>query len=878
MGFFFTKQKAKRFTDVDLLHRMGCKLCPLYNTNAQCKDMKPSGSEHPDVLILGQAPGETEDYKRQPFVGKSGVFLRSKLTYEQVQRIRFSNIVRTYPPGDREPTWEETECCRPSVENDILAAKPKAVFALGGLPLNWFLNQQIPPSINTWRGHRFPAQIGDHKFWVFPMLHPAYLLRGAMHLEHVFELDIKNAYKFLARKLEPLIIDPATVFDGCQNLYSIPDIRKALSELTHEARVAIDIETTPYRPYDSRAKILSISIGTKNHTIAFGWKHPQAKWSAEEFNNLYRLVHVYLKNKRQIKVAHNEGFEIEHLVKEFNDPEIALCNWQDTMSEAFNLGYGGNAKSSESGEEKLFSGEEKLFKGLLSLDNLIQIYFGFFLKSISNLDRTKLERVPLATVLKYNCSDTKFTEWLKEKIHEDTVYEGLESIVAEHDRRIPGVVLMQRQGLVGSEERAKGHASRVENQLLKIHTDIYSNPDVVKFQSKYSKFNVGTPADVTNLFDKLGYNVLKTDNRGNVTRSSDDTILKPIDHPVAKQVLEFRELSRLKSTYIDILIPNQKKYIIYPDGLIHGEFTTHFTTTGRLSSKHPNLQNWPKRGVKKEIRDMIMAPPGYVMASCDYGQLEYRGLVIASQAPVLIEYVKQNRDIHSEWAIKIAKECPKRIGSTTLVQKWSAADITRLKDEDKLFKAFRDVVKNNWVFASLYGAGPEKLKTAMQIPMDSVMSLREEFWLEFAEVKKWHQWAYQFYKEHGYIETLTKRRRYAYVEGGEIINMPIQGLAADIVMNGMNKLVEYAVAHNKHWFIPVCQIHDDLTFYLPQATWRSDLAHIVRTMLTCDYDFVNIIPLSVEASAGLDWAHQAGVGTYTSDKLDQVIIPDIDLS
>ena len=1171
MGFFFTNQQKKRFADVDLLRRMGCRLCDLYSSCAITKDMQPTGSINPYIYILGQSPGKDEDLQGSPFIGPSGQFLRSKFSYEQIKNARFNNVIRTRPPRDREASFEETESCRISVENDILLTRPKAIFAFGGAAVNWFLNLDTPPSINAWRGHRFPAQIKDHKFWVFPMLHPAYLLRGAMHLEHVFELDIKNAYRFLERKLEPLIVDPADIFNKAHLCYDLDSIRKGLVKLSKEPVIEVDLETNAIRPYKQGAKILSMALGTKDFTIAFGWKHPQAKWDKDSFSLLKRIVHTFLRNKKQVKFAHNASFEQEWLVNEFDDPELCRCSWRDSMSTAYCLGLGGNAKPTE-------GGAEKLFKGLLSLDNLSRIYLGFFLKAQSNLDRTNLERTPLAEVLKYDAGDVIAGHMIAEKLDEDVKFEGLESIVAEHDRRIPSVVLMQRKGMTLSEDRVRGHLSRLKSQVAKVYNIIYGHQDILKYESKYSKFDVGSWQDVAKFFEWLGFNVTKIDKGGKESKSSDNEILKAIEHPVAKAILEYRELDRLRTTYLDPLLPNTKNYVVYPDTLIHPNYTSHFTTTGRLSANSPNCfppqvevltnlgwlrwdelpaniklaqydlstseinftipnefisynfdgelisittdfhldilctpdhdfyvkskqtgkirkvhanefpfwdkiaqagyyksgtvqlrksqlillaalqadgyyqvkdgyiewcftrtrkisrlrealteeniifsegihhkdrgdtkfyiakrnipdwlkgqkhfgpwildldeesfkflaseiwlwdggvhendyctadkididwaqilltlsgrasttrtresntatfvtarhtdycytsnhnkqtipynglvycatmpkgtlivrhngraviagncQNWPKKK-HKEIRDVFIAPPDHIIASCDYGQLEYRGLVIASQDPVLIKYVEQNRDIHSEASIKIARAYPKRVGNQSIVDRWLASDITNLKDEDKLFKAFRDIVKNNWVFALLYGAGDKKVSEAMGLPMNVVIPLREEFWAEFGGVKKWHERARAFYKEHGYIETLTKRRRYAYMESGEITNQPIQGVCADIVMNGMNKLSEWAISSNNHWALPIAMIHDDLTFYLSKDTWRVNLKHIVKTMLTCDYNFAKIIPLAIEASAGLDWAHQKGVGTFTSDKLDQIEIPDIDFA
>ena len=857
MSFYFSKQAGKKFQDVNLLHMLECKVCPLYNiASNKHKDIQPHGSmKENGIYVLGMGPGKDEDLQGKLFIGASGQYLRSCFTEDQMKLIRFGNVTRTRDPND-EPPIEAVECCRPSVERDIVLVKPRIIFGLGGYPLNWALRSKVAPSINAWRGHPFPVNIAGHVCWYYPMFHPAHITRNQF-MDHVFKLDIANAYKFLDRNLVPEIITKDKVFENCYPLYNLTEIKKALLKLSRESEVSIDLETTPCRPYEAGAKILSISVGTKDYAIAFPWKHLQHKWSSGEFEELRQFFHKFLLNRRQKKIAHNASFEIEYLVFEFNDPRIAMSGWKDTMSSAFNLGYGGNSKDSD-------GGTEKLFKGLLSLDAQCRVHFGFFLKDFSSVDRTNLERESLDKVLLYNSGDTKWDHAISLKLDADVEYEHLESIVAEHDRRVPAVTLTQIKGLVYSLENVEKHNTNLESKIGEIYNRVMNHQAVIEYASKYGKFNISAPADVANLFKGLGFNVLVKDPEGNMRLSSDDSILKAIDHPVAKDILSYRELAKAKSTYVDIFLPNPKNYVVYPDGKIHGNFTTHFTTTGRLSSNNPNLQNFPKRK-NKEIRDIIVAPPGHIFASCDFGQLEYRVLVMASKDPKLVSYVWGGQDIHAEWSLKIALKYPKRVGGTNVSAKWAASNIATLKDEDKLFKTFRDIVKNNFVFAAFYGAGVPKLAAGMGLPESITRELYEEFWAEFAGVKTWHEWAYKFYAENGYIETLTKRRRYAYIKGGEIINMPIQGTGSDIVIDGMNRLSEYAVETGQDQFQPVINVHDDLGFYLPEESWQPDLDLIIQMMLACEYPWINV-PLTVEAARGPNWYKQEVYGTFDNSK------------
>ncbi|HWY33840.1 MAG TPA: DNA polymerase, partial [Nitrosopumilaceae archaeon] len=145
-------------------------------------------------------------------------------------------------------------------------------------------------------------------------------------------------------------------------------------------------------------------------------------------------------------------------------------------------------------------------------------------------------------------------------------------------------------------------------------------------------------------------------------------------------------------------------------------------------------------------------------------------------------------------------------------------------------------------------------------------SVQKKFWKTYAVIHEWQKTMYAFYAQHGYIESLTGHRRYMYMQGGEIINHPIQGTAAAIVMDGMNRLSEYATETGKMQFQAVMQIHDDLGFYLPDETLDEDHKFIVKEMLSCKFPFINV-PLTVESAVGPNWYELKEIGTYSSDKL-----------
>lgn len=873
MSSFFAKQAAKKFGNTKLLNQLECIGCPLYNLPNKNKDIKPSGyDQEGGVYWLGLGPGETEDAKSEFFVGNAGTYLKSMFTQEQMKFVRMNNVTRTRHP-DNTPPYEALESCRPSVEKDIAQYKPKGIFAYGGYPLKWAFHTDKDIAINAWRGHRFPINVAGHKTWMFPMLHPSGLLQdkrkdknGVPHLDYLARLDIKHAYEFLERGLEPEVIDPKDAFANCHLLYKVDDIIAALLAFAKHD-IFIDLETTPGRPYEDGARIWTMSFGTLEKAIAFPWYHPGHTWDPQDFKKLWTFLKVYLRNKKQRKGAHNASFEQEWLVAEFNDPLIAAANWFDTMSPAYSLGFGGNSKKA-AGEDE----EEKVFKGLLSLDNLVMVYFGFFLKSVTrNLDKTNLHKEPLKDVLIYNCGDTKWGDGVARKQRLDLEYEKtLTESVRQLDRRIPTLVLTQRKGMYINQSRVEFHSNNFESKLVDIYNEINKSQSVIEFRSKYGKFNIGAAEDVKNLLKVMGFNVTTKDNK----EAADDEVLKAIDHPIARSILVYREVDKLKGTYLDSFLPGKgKHYYVYPDGLIHSQFSTHFTTSERTSSNKPNLQNVPKRK-NKEIRDSFQAKEGHLICCVDFGQIQFRMFPIVTKDQKLIDAITNGLEIHGQWAMRIGEAYPKRIGGTEVLNTWKKdldrlGSVDKLKDENKLFKAFRDIVKNGYVFPKFFGASDKSASVYMNIPINVSNELGALFWSEYPAVKKWQDDSYTFYKEHGYIEAPTGSRRYAPIEGGEIINYPIQHLEAAIVLDRFCALSEHALITGQDKFQPFNIVHDDLMFYLPKDSWEEDLRTCIRIMLGCKFPFINV-PITVEASYGPDWYNQKTYGTFGSDKLSEI--------
>jgi DNA polymerase-1 len=288
--------------------------------------------------------------------------------------------------------------------------------------------------------------------------------------------------------------------------------------------------------------------------------------------------------------------------------------------------------------------------------------------------------------------------------------------------------------------------------------------------------------------------------------------------------------------------------VVYPDGRIHTKFNDLFTTTGRLSSDDPNMQNFPKRK-DAWIRALVVPPKGCVMVSSDYGQIEYRVIGIAANDKYIQQTLRDRYDVHMDWAERVAKADPR-------VYKAFNKDIKKLRSE----------IKNTWVFPAFYGAHADYIARMLNMDIRAARDLFEVFWEEFAGVHAWQRKLLKQYERTGYVSCLTGRRRRAPMSKNMIYNSPIQGSASDIVVDAMCRLSLRAERDDEPALTPVLNIHDDITFCVPKKREGELIPIIVDEMLHPSFDWVTV-PISVEVSSGPNWADMKAIGTYFSDEL-----------
>lgn len=340
------------------------------------------------------------------------------------------------------------------------------------------------------------------------------------------------------------------------------------------------------------------------------------------------------------------------------------------------------------------------------------------------------------------------------------------------------------------------------------------------------------------LFEQLELPVVRKTKTGPSTDESVLTELAAEGHVVPRLILEYRELDKLRSTYV-LKFPEM---IDERTGRIHTSFNQTVAATGRLSSSDPNLQNIPIRSsLGREIRKGFIPADGYVFVSADYSQIELRVLAHLSGDPAFVTAFRDGRDIHRETASRIFGMPP-----------------------DEVPPAMRDQAKTI-NFATIYGQGPMALATQLGISRTQANEFIEAYFERFEGVARYLETMKEMARTQGYVETLLGRRRYIPeirarnpgIRGfGErtATNSPIQGTAADLIKLAMIRLHE-RLATSASDARMLLQVHDELLFEAPEGE-AEELGAIVRELMEGAIDLD--VPLRVDLGIGGSWYHSKG--------------------
>jgi DNA polymerase I-like protein with 3'-5' exonuclease and polymerase domains len=495
-------------------------------------------------------------------------------------------------------------------------------------------------------------------------------------------------------------------------------------------------------------------------------------------------------------------------------------------------------------------------ENLLSLADQSRIHLGVNIKALSDLDVKNLIAYPVHDVLLYNGLDAYGTHKIFEKnigVTSDVNYRRLVDATAM-------VTQMQLYGLpadLAASHRLRNKWQRKADAAKEAAKQVY---EVRQWELDTGKeWRISADQDTADALVRFGRVPLPKSNAGNYRTDEGLLIELAGDNPLVRCLLDHREASKIISTYIDPVVEGCARHT---DGLLHPCYSTTLTATTRLSSEDPNAQNWPRR-FNIEIREQVVAPPGCAMWAFDYGQLEARILAMASRDNALIEAFINGYDIHAEWGPIIQKRYPP---FWDLMRDIAIETYGGEPTEKQIKKVMRDRIKNGFVFPSFYGSYPRSIALQnLHVPEPVIEDVSKMLWAKFPGVKTWMEARRKEYANTGSVTTLTKWARHGILKGNEPINTPIQGVAANVVADAMNECAAISRTERDIYMHPRIQIHDDLTFFLPEDE-RMDgyVQRIFKVLARRRYNW-QTVPWLVEAKCGYSWADLEEVATFTGD-------------
>ncbi|MEZ4855512.1 MAG: DNA polymerase I [Gelidibacter sp.] len=470
-----------------------------------------------------------------------------------------------------------------------------------------------------------------------------------------------------------------------------------------------------------------------------------------------------------------------------------------------------------------------------NMDVLAETYLNYTPISIEELigkkgkNQITMREVPLEKQTEYAVEDADITLQLKTHFEKELGEANTQKLFDEIEIPLLRVLAdMELEGINLDKKFLNSLSEQLDSDIKALETNI--------FKEAGEEFNIASPKQLGDiLFDKLKLvDKPKKTKTGQYATSEDILSYLAKDHEIIKHILEYRGLSKLKSTYVDAL-PNQ----VEPStGRVHTDYMQTVAATGRLSSNNPNLQNIPIRTERgRQVRKaFVPRDENYILLAADYSQIELRIIAALSEEETMINAFKNGEDIHASTASKVFN-IP--LNEVTREQRSNAKTVN---------------------FGIIYGVSAFGLSNQTDLSRTEAKELIDTYYATYPKLRNFISEQIDFARENGYVQTVLGRRRYlndinsrnAVVRGAaerNAVNAPIQGSAADIIKMAMinihNKLEE-----GNYTTKMLLQVHDELVFdvYKPEL---EAIKKLVKTEMENAYKLS--VPLDVDLGVGKDW-------------------------
>ncbi len=470
-----------------------------------------------------------------------------------------------------------------------------------------------------------------------------------------------------------------------------------------------------------------------------------------------------------------------------------------------------------------------------NMDILAETYLDYRPVSIEWLigkkgkSQKSMRSVPLNLITPYACEDADITLRLRRVFEPQLREQGLIRLFEDIETPLVKVLAdMENEGVKIDRDSLALYADELSESIATTEKEIYELAGV--------RFNIGSPKQLGDiLFDRLKISAGAKKTKTKQYSTSEDVLSKLSDkHPIVEKILEYRSLTKLKSTYVDAL----PKLISEKTGRIHTSYNQAVAATGRLSSNNPNLQNIPIRTKEGKLIRKAFVPRDndHTLLAADYSQIELRVIAALSQDEAMVEAFRNGLDIHTATAAKVY--------------------------EVALDKVDSDMRRNAKTvnFGIVYGISAFGLSERLRISRHEAANIINQYFQKYPGVKKYMEDNINFAREHGYVTTMLGRRRYVrdinssngvvrgYAERNAI-NAPVQGTAADMIKIAMIS-IHRAMEEKNMKSKMIMQVHDELVFDA-RLDELETLKHIVEDKMKTAIELP--VPIVVEMNTGNNW-------------------------
>lgn len=589
------------------------------------------------------------------------------------------------------------------------------------------------------------------------------------------------------------------------------DLKKLAKSLAQKKVIAIDTETTSKDQIE--AVLVGISISYEKNK---GYYLPLRHNSGTQLSTKEALKELrpILESKKILKVGHNLKYDYVIFKKE----GITLSGpYFDTMIASFLIDP--NLRAQKLSSLALL----ELGVKMIEIESLIK----------ADGKEIRFDKVPIDKAAEYATEDASIAFSLYKILSKKLSEKNLDSLAKKIEFPLISVLAeMELSGIKIDKKRLQKLSTEINKKITELEKKI--------FQLAEEKFNIASPKQLQAiLFDKLKIHQkienpkeLKNLRSGGFSTAASELEKLKKENDIIKYIISYRELSKLLNTYIDVLPNSEKK-----DGRIHTSYNQTITQTGRLSSSDPNLQNIPVRTtVGKKIKASFVASPKHLLLSADYSQIELRVIAHLANEENMIKIFSENRDIHTETAIKLYS-----------------------LPEQKITKEMRRVAKivN---FGIIYGVSAHGLRQQIGVSHEEGQDLIDRYFEINPKIKEYSQKMIIMAKEKGYVETIFGRRRYLPEINSKnymvkaaaermAINMPVQGTAADLIKIAMIKIAKELpqISPNSKMLL---QVHDELVIEVEEKDIEKVSDFVKNEMNTVAK---LLVPLKTDIRYGKNW-------------------------